>query len=52
MRTLEMYLTNNQILMLRNTDINFFVTNKVASKRRLVTFNSQEHFDKAFRLIV
>lgn len=52
MRTLEMYLTNNQILMLRNVDVNFFVTDTTKARRRLVTFDSQEHFDKALRMIV
>lgn len=51
MRRFEMYLTNNQILILRNSGANFFVTNEVRARRRLVTFNSQEQFDKARRLV-
>ena len=52
MRRLEMYLTNNQILILRNSGVNFFVTNEVRARRRLVTFDSQEQFSKAYRMII
>lgn len=52
MRRLEMYLTNNQILILRNSDVNFFVTNEVRARRRLVVFNDLDQFNKAYRLII
>lgn len=51
MRTLEMYLTGSQLSMLSFLDIKFTLTEVFNNNRRLVTFDSQEQFNKAFRVL-
>lgn len=51
MRILEMYLTGSQIAMLSFLDVEFNRTNITNSNRQLVTFDSQEQFNKAFRML-
>ena len=52
MRRLEMYLSDYQISSLKFTDVKFTVTNEVRARKKLVIFDSQEQFDKAYRMIV
>ena len=52
MRTLEMYLTGPQIAMLSFLDIEFNRTDVTNNNRLLVTFDSQEQFNKAFRMLL
>ena len=51
MRTLEMYLTGSQIATLSFLNIEFNRTDITKSNRLLVTFDSQEQFNKAFRML-
>ena len=52
MRRLEMHLTDEQIVTLLSNNIKFVVTNEVKARRKLVVFDSQEQFSKAYRMIV
>ena len=52
MRTLEMYLTGPQISMLSFLDIKFNRTGTINNNRLLVTFDSQDEFNKAFRMLL
>ena len=51
MRTLEMYLTGSQLSMLSFLNIEFTITDAFCNNRRLVTFDSQEQFNKAFKVL-
>lgn len=52
MRTLEMYLTGSQIAMLSFLEIEFNRTDITNNNRLLVIFDSQEQFNKAFRMLL
>lgn len=51
MRTLEMYLTADQIHALEFMGIEHTVVNKIVAGRTLVTFDSQQQFNIAFRIL-
>lgn len=51
MRTLEMYLTGHQIAMLHFLGLEFNRTDIVHNNRLLVTFDTQEQFNQAFRML-
>ena len=51
MRTLEMYLTGPQIAILSFLDIEFNRTDIIVNNRMLVTFDTQEQFNQAFRML-